>query len=76
MKLSTLRCLIIWINKSRFNKMECPYCHNDFECGGMVCDNDCATLFCRKCWGEVMLINGEYVKGHDPDCGDESGEFI
>ena len=52
--------------------MECPYCHNDFECGGMVCDNDCATLFCQKCWGEVILVNGEYVKGHDPECGDES----
>ena len=57
--------------------MECPWCHEQFvENTMVVCDNDCATIFCRKCDGDVIIVDGKYVGEHDPKCGEESGEMI
>lgn len=54
----------------------CPHCHKDFEANSIwVCDNDCTTLYCLHCDGEVYIYAGELLEGHDPMCGDLEYSF-
>ena len=48
----------------------CPYCHQEFEESYWACDNECATIYCLKCDGEVYVYKGELIQGHDPFCGE------
>jgi hypothetical protein len=50
----------------------CPHCYKDFVEAPYCCDNDCHTLFCFNCDGEVYVYKGELEKGHDQNCGEFS----
>ena len=46
----------------------CPSCHTSDIDGEMMCDNGCATIFC-KCGTEYYATKGKIVQGHSPYCG-------
>lgn len=53
-----------------FEPFRCTKCGNTALYNGMVCDNDCTTVFCSKCRADHYYTeDGMLIGDHDPMCG-------